>query len=196
MTTETITRKEACELIRSYIGKDNKNMPTGDDLDRIVHAVNNDMQVRDFMLGLPQYYDTQEVINFLEHMCNESPSGKDVPFFAVVAAIAYEHGDGVQFFKHMGYIMCHGPDYSLAQVLARCAASGFPGTVLTKMRNELAAVVMKACYTDTPDYIITESEDDDGQHISASSDLPTSSKDSGHETSRETESGSTTNTQS
>lgn len=196
MMTETITRKEACELIRSYMGKDDKDMPMGDDLDKIVHAVNNDLQVRDFLLGLPQYYDTQEVINFLEHMCNEAPAGKDVPFFAVIAAIAYEHGDGTQFFKHMGYIMVHGPDYSLAQVLARCAASGFPGAVLAKMRQELAAVVMKACYTDTPDYIITESENDNGQHISASSNLPTSSEDSRQEASGETEGRSTTDTQS
>ena len=66
----TITRKEACELIRTYIGK--TNLPEGEDLAKIVFAVNNDMQVRDFMLGLPEYYDTQEVIDFLCHMSNET----------------------------------------------------------------------------------------------------------------------------
>lgn len=47
MTIESITRKEACELIRKSIGKD---LPEGEVFDKIVFAVNNDMQVRDFML--------------------------------------------------------------------------------------------------------------------------------------------------
>ena len=85
MTTETITRKEACELIRSYIGK--PDGPKGDDLDKIVFAVNNDYQVRDFMLGLPEYYDVQEIVNFLCHMSNEAPIGEDAPFITVNAAL-------------------------------------------------------------------------------------------------------------
>jgi hypothetical protein len=96
----------------------------------------------------------------------------------------------------MGYVMCHGPDYSLAQVLARCAANNFPGTMLTKMRDDLHAVVMKVCYTEEPEYLIKKLENNNGEHIPTSSNLPTSSEDSGHETSGETESRSTTDTQS
>ena len=194
--TETITRKQACELIRSYIGKAEKDMPDGDDLLKIVYAVNNDMQVRDFLLGLPQYYDTQEVINFLEHMCSEAPIVEDVPFFTVVAALAYENGNGAEFFKHMGYVMVHNPKYSLAKVLAQAAASGYPGSMLAKMRQELHAKVMRVCYTEEPDFIITELESEDGKHISTATDISSSSENSGRETSRETESGSTADTQS
>jgi hypothetical protein len=189
----TITRKEACELIRSCIGKD---VPEGENFDKIVYAVNNDMSVRDFLLGLPKYYDMQEVINFLCHMSNEAPVGEDIPFITVNAALAYEANEGQVFYTHMGYVMCHGPDYSLAQVLARCAANNFPGTMLTKMRDELHAVVMKVCYTEEPEYLIKKLENNNGKHIPTSSNLPTSSEDSGHETSGETESRSTTDTQS
>ena len=192
----TITRKEACELIRSYVGKPNVKMPTGEVLDKIVYAVNNDMQVRDFLMGLPQYYDMQEVIDFLEYMCSEAPVKEDIPFFTVVSALAYESGNGADFFKHMGYVMVHNPTYSLAQMLAKCAASGYPGNMLTKMREELASKVMKVCYTDEPNFIITEMDNQNGEHIPATTDIPTSSEDSGRKTSGETTSGSTTDTQS
>lgn len=194
--TETITRKQACELIRSYMGKEEKDMPSGSDLTKIVYAVNNDMQVRDFLLGLPQYYDTQEVINFLEHMCSEAPIVEDIPFFTAVAALAYENGNGAEFFKHIGYVMVHNPDYSLARVLAKAAASGYPGTMLAKMREELHAKVMTICYTVEPDFIITELENNNGEHISTATDIPSSSENSGHEASGETESGSTSDTES
>jgi len=192
----TITRKEACELIRSYIGKPDVKMPKGDELDKIVYAVNNDMQVRDFLMGLPQYYDLQEVLDFLQHMCAESPTQEDIPFFTVISALAYETGNGAEFFKHMGYVMVHNPKYSLAKMLAMCARSGFPGDMLTKMREELASKVMKVCYTDEPDFIITETDDQNGEHIFATTDIPTSSEDSGRKTSGETKGGSPTDTQS
>jgi hypothetical protein len=82
----TLTRKEACELIRSYIGK--KDGPKGEDLNKIVFAANNDFQVRDFMLGLPEYYDTQEIIDFMCHMANEAPLIEDAPFIAINAELA------------------------------------------------------------------------------------------------------------
>lgn len=159
MTTEsiTITRKEACELIRTYIGK--TNLPEGEDLAKIVFAVNNDMQVRDFMLGLPEYYDTQEVIDFLCHMSNETSIKEDAPFVTVGAAIAYESGNMEQFYKHVGYIATHTPDYSLNQMLMRVAASGFPRDMLTKMRKELAGKVMQACYSEENHVITTIKEE-------------------------------------
>jgi len=155
----TITRKEACELIRSYIGK--SDGPKGEDLDKIVFAVNNDYQVRDFMLGLPEYYDTQEVVNFLSHMSNEAPLGEDVPFITVNAAFAYEHDQMREFFAQIGYAATHRPTYSLSQMLMRVAAANYPGEMLGKMRSDLAAVVMKACYTDTPNQVITTLEKPD-----------------------------------
>jgi hypothetical protein len=155
MTIESITRKEACELIRKSIGG---NMPEGEVFDKIVFAVNNDMQVRDFMLGLPEYYDTQEVIDFLCHMSNETSIKEDAPFVTVGAAIAYECGNMEQFYKHVGYIATHTPNYSLNQMLMRVAASGFPRDMLTKMRKELAAKVMQVCYADEA-YVITAEEE-------------------------------------
>jgi hypothetical protein len=169
MTTETITRKEACELIRSYIGK--SDGPKGEDLDKIVFAVNNDYQVRDFMLGLPEYYDVQEIVNFLSHMSNEAPVGKDVPFITVNAAFAYEHDQLQDFFSQIGYSATHRPNYSLNKLLMRVAAAGYPGELLGKMRAELASVVMKACYTDTPDRVITSLEDPDKDTDSTQTNL-------------------------
>lgn len=157
--TLTITRKEACELIRSYVGKEEG--PKDEDLNKIVFAVNNDYQVRDFILGLPEYYDMQEVVDFLSHMANEAPIIEDIPFITVAGALAYETDHLKDFYLNMGYVATHRPSYSLAKVLMRCAASSFPGKTLTGMRKELASSVMKVCYNETPDHVIVKLRDPD-----------------------------------
>lgn len=193
MTTESVTRKEACELIRSCIGKD---MPEGEAFDKIVFAVNNDMQVRDFLLGLPQYYDMQEVISFLCHMANETQIGEDIPFVVVSGAIAYETGHLEEFYKHAGYASVHAPEYGLNRILMKAASAGYPGKMLTKMREELHVKVMENCYKTQPDFIITETGDKDGQYISSDAGVSASSENTGQETSGQAESGSIPNTQS
>lgn len=192
MTIKSIPRKEACELIRSYIGKEESL--TSEDIDKIVFAVNNDTQVRDFLMGLPQYYDMQDVVNFIGHMANEAEVVDDVPFVTVLAMLAYETRSFDQFYSAIGYASVHGSNYSLAGLLARIARSNYPAKMLTAMREELHVKVMEACYN--TEHIITESENGDGQYISTSSNLSTSSEDSGREASGEAEGGSTTDTQS
>jgi len=167
-----VTRKEACELIRSSIGKPT---PTGDTFDRIVFAVNNDAQVRDFLMGLPQYYDTQQVIDFLCGMANDTKLGEDIPFISVASTIAYETGNMGEFFKHVGFICTHAPNYSLNTLLMSVAKAGMPGKMITQMRNQLHTKVMEVCYKTDPDFIIERNEN--GQYLSSSSDVSSSSKD-------------------
>lgn len=167
-----VTRKEACELIRSSIGKPT---PTGDEFDKIVFAVNNDSQVRDFLLGLPQYYDTQEVVDFLCGMANDTKLGEDIPFISVASALAYETGHTEEFFKHVGFVCTFAPTYSLNRLLMSVAKAGMPGKMLTEMRKELHTKVMEICYKTDPDFIIERNEN--GQYISSSSDVSSSSKD-------------------
>lgn len=178
MTIE-ITRKQACELIRSHIGKE--QTLTDEDIARISFAVNNDMQVRDFLLGLPAYYDMQQVIDFLCYMAEVTPMNQDAPFVTVGAAIAYEVGNMEQFYKHVGYVATHHTQYSLNKMLMSARASGFPGAQLSKMREELHIKVMKVCYQEEPDFVIEETENKGGQHISTTTDLSSGSENSGQE---------------
>ncbi len=192
--TIDITRKQACELIRSYVGKE--ETITDEDFRKITFAVNNDLQVRDFVLGLPAYYDMQQVIDFLCYMAAKTDIGEDIPFITLGGAFAYEVGAVEEFYKHLGYVAVHGPDYPLGKVLIRAANSRLPGRILTEMRKELHAKVMQVCYQTDPDYVIKEGDFNNGKYLSSLSNLSSSSEDSGRETSGETESGSTTDTQS
>jgi len=167
-----LTRKEACELIRSSIGKP---IPTGDTFDRIVFAVNNDTQVRDFLMGLPKYYDTQQVIDFLCGMANDTKLGEDIPFVSVASTIAYETGNMEEFFKHVGFICTFAPKYSLNTLLMSVAKAGMPGKMITQMRDELHVKVMELCYKTDPDFIIERNENN-GQYLSSSSDVSSSSE--------------------
>ena len=157
MTTETMTRKEACELIRSFIGK---KLPEKDsnEFNKIVFAVNNDLTVRDFVISLPAYYDTQQVIDFLGHMSTYTEIGDDVPFITISGMIAYENDNREHFFKSMGYLSVYGNAYALHELLLKIARNQMPGEYLAAARAELAGKVMKTCYTEEPDYIIREED--------------------------------------
>lgn len=178
-----VTRKEACELIRQSMGK---KVPSGEQFNQIVVAANNDFPVRDFMLGLPQYYEMQQVIDFLCQMANDTAVEDDAPFVGVLSALAYEVGDMEQFFKHIGYMSVNHSDYSLTKLLMRIAQSGFPPSQLTEMRKELHAKVMDICYKQGPDVVITEEEEEGtyGKHISSVSGVSDSSENAGQEEAR------------
>jgi hypothetical protein len=157
-----VTRKEACDLVvKSITG----NMPEGEEFDKIVFAVNNDTQVRDFMLGLPQYFDMQKVISFVCHMYNETPRGDDIPFIAIGAALAYEVEAKDEFYSAMGYVAVHAPNYSLGKLLSRIARSDWPSNGLTEMRKELHKKVSEACYGDEAQKPIEQSDDGNGQWV-------------------------------
>jgi hypothetical protein len=104
-------------------------------------------------------------------MSNEAPLIEDVPFITVNAALAYEHEQMSDFFTSVGYAATHRPNYSLNKLLMRIAAARYPGEMLGKMRGELASVVMKACYTDTPDKVITQLDDPDNLDSTQTSDV-------------------------
>ena len=157
-----VTRKEACDLLVKSIAND---MPEGEEFDKIVFAVNNDTQVRDFMLGLPQYFDMQKVISFVCHMYNETPRGDDIPFIAIGAALAYEVEAKDEFYSAMGYVAVHAPNYSLGKLLSRIARSDWPSNGLTEMRKELHKKVSEACYGDEAQKLIEQSDDGNGQWV-------------------------------
>lgn len=157
-----VTRKEACDLLVKSIAGD---MPEGEDFDKIVFAVNNDTQVRDFMLGLPQYFDMQKVITFVCHMYNETPRGDDIPFITVGAALAYEVEAKDHFYSALGYISVHSPNYTLGQLLTRIARSDWPSDGLTNMRKDLHKKVSEACYGEEAQKPIEYSQDGNGQWL-------------------------------
>jgi len=147
------TRREACDLIRASIGGEH---PMGDKLNKIVFAANNDSQVRDYLMGLPEYYDMQDIISFMCHMCNESESSQDAPFWTVAAIMAYETGEDSIAKRCLARVKKSHPDYSLANLLRRVISSKWPRGSFAIMRKDLAIKVSENCYGKEADDIILE----------------------------------------
>ena len=139
----TITRKEACELVRGAIGKD--DVPTAD-IERIIYAVNNDLQVRDFLLGMPMHYSMVDCATLLKRIVDLADPQESVPFATVLAAYAYEMGDLKAVADSLKFAYSVDPSYSLTTLLMRVTASGWPKEAFTKMREELHLKVLANCY--------------------------------------------------
>ena len=150
-----ITRKEACELITSHIG-----MPVDEIMqearERMIFAVNNDIQVRDFFMGLPVTHEMKDVLKLSTFLAGMAKQGEDVPFFTLTGMFAYEMGNDKLCRLSLNYAEKNNPSYSLTQLLKRVIMSGWPRESFLTMRKELHKKVVDQCYTLEPDYVITE----------------------------------------
>lgn len=153
-----ITRKEACELIVSHIGVPVDEIPE-ETQQRIILAVNKDIQVRDFFMGLPSNHDMTDVLKLSTFLAGMAKQGEDVPFFTITGMLAYELGNNKLCKLSLEYAEKHNPNYSLTTLLKRVIMSGWPKEAFVTMRNELHAKVTEQCYVTEPDYLITSSEE-------------------------------------
>jgi hypothetical protein len=152
-----ITRKEACELITSHIG-----VPVDEIMEearqKMIFAVNNDIQVRDFFMGLPVTHSMQDVIKLSTFLAGMAKQGEDVPFFTLTGMFAYEMGNDQLCKLSLNYAEKNNPSYSLTHLLKRVIMSGWPRESFFNMRKEIHSKVIEQCYTLEPDYAITEGE--------------------------------------
>lgn len=147
----TITRREACELVRTAIGK--TDVPE-ENIRRIIYAVNNDIQVRDFLLGIPMHYSAVDCATLLKSIVDVADPQEAVPFATILAAYAYEAGDLDSVTKSLSFAYSADPSYSLTKLLMRVTASGWPKEAFIKMREELHLKVMANCYGPEGDEVI------------------------------------------
>jgi hypothetical protein len=153
-----ITRKEACELITSHVGTPVNEM-TEEARKRMIFAVNNDIQVRDFFMGLPINHDMKDVLKLSTFLAGMAQPGDDVPFFTLTGMFAYEMGNDQLCRLSLNYAEKNNPNYSLTHLLKRVIMSGWPRESFVTMRAELHTKVTEQCYVTEPDYAIVEVKD-------------------------------------
>jgi hypothetical protein len=138
-----VTRKEACDIITSAIGK---KPLEGLDLNRVILAANNDIQVRDFLLGLPKFFELSETIEFMKHMTDSAGEEQKAPFATVLTAFAYESGDIEAIKNSMQTMKTYAKDYNLGNLIEKIINAGWPAEQFAKMRDGLAIKVAEECY--------------------------------------------------
>ena len=123
----------------------------------MAEVVSADIQVRDYLLGLPLELSVKDSIAFAETIIPLVDEKHRAPWYAVLSAYHYENGDTPSAF--LALIECQklAPDYSLANLLDRVFKAGWPAPAFASMRNELHPKV-KAMLDETAENLISPIE--------------------------------------
>jgi hypothetical protein len=123
----------------------------------MAEVVSADLQVRDYLMGLPLELSVQDSIRFAEAIIPLVEEKHRAPWYAVLSAYHYENGDTPT--AHLALIECQKlvPDYSLAKLLTRVYGAGWPAPAFASMRDELHPKV-KLAISETADNLISPIE--------------------------------------
>jgi hypothetical protein len=109
----------------------------------MAEVVSADIQVRDYLLGLPLTLSVQDSIRFAETVIPLVEEKHRAPWYAVLSAYHYENGDTASGFLALTECQKLAPDYSLAKLLDRVFRAGWPAPAFASMRNELHPKVVE-----------------------------------------------------
>ena len=149
-----VTRKQACEFITDSLNNDIEL--TGEKLEAVILAVNSDLQVRDWLIGLPNRWTLEEGIKLMQYLCVHAPVADTVPFVTLQALYYYELGNTEKAIMLLNYALRLDKDYSLAQLLQRVYSMGWPVEQVKTMRDSLDPKVLEECYGEAGNTTIKE----------------------------------------
>ena len=100
-------------------------------------ALQKDIQLRDFMLGLPSERPMESVINYLACFINSVPDEFIAPVASILASNIYSTENTDEAKAVLARALQSNPSYSLANLLNRVFTSGWPSAAFVAMTYEL-----------------------------------------------------------
>lgn len=130
-----VQRKRLTDAI--YITLDSGVEPDADHIAEIAAGMQKDIQLRDFVLGLPSERKIEDVNTYLAYFMDSVPDEFIAPVGSVLAANLYslEQKDSAK--ELLAKVREVDPSYSLAQLLNRVFNSGWPAGAFKEMTIEL-----------------------------------------------------------
>lgn len=154
--TTTLTRKEAIDTIEFAYSQFFSDLPIKDgEIQTIAYAVNNDLQIRDFVLGLPATYGMFNSIDFVNYLVSRVEEKDSFAFNTVLALYNIEIENFYKASELLTKSEDVNPGYNLTKLAKRIISAGWEGSALTTMRNELHKQVLEIIL-DEPNYAIGE----------------------------------------
>jgi hypothetical protein len=144
-TAPTIGRvKDLIDLTASMIKIDGQEMTLDQaDFRDIVEGVNKNLQLRDYLMGLPMTYTIGESLAIVQFFRDnlDADDEQGIPFDTIAGAFYYE----IEALDLALLLNSRGVDekYPLAELLHRVYAAGWPAANFATMRNELHIKVVK-----------------------------------------------------
>lgn len=111
--------------------------PSAKEIAEVTVAMNNEIQVRDFVLGLPKERDIQFVGSWAAFVGRVTPTEFAAPIATIMSSLYYSVGDKEEATRYLGLAYASDPTYSLAKLLDRVYQAGWESQGFESMRNEL-----------------------------------------------------------
>jgi tetratricopeptide (TPR) repeat protein len=111
--------------------------PTAQEIAQFTVAINEHVQVRDLVLGIPKERDIDYVGRWIAHVGNLTPEVYDVPVATIMSSLYYSEGDEDKATYYINRALKANPNYSLAQLLKRVYESNWGAQGMISMRDEL-----------------------------------------------------------
>ena len=136
MLKEKITVGEAVTLIHDSLMTFEDGLPSAD-ISAIIYSINNDIQIRDYLLGLPDTFPMDTCKAFLSYISDSVDGADRYAVDTVASAYFFETGDIEMAVMLLATALDTKSDYSLALLLKRVVEAGWPADSFRKMREEL-----------------------------------------------------------
>jgi len=154
----TLTRGEAKDTIDFAIEQYINDIEVSDGmLLTITYAVNNDLQIRDYFLGLPSDYGMQVAADFVNYLSRVTNDQEGYAYHTISAMYQIEQGNTDLAKSLLAIAENNNPNYNLMKLAKRIISAEWDGKMLTKMRDELHDTVLEII-NEEPNYQIVEVE--------------------------------------
>ena len=128
-------RKRLTDAIYTHV--DVSGQPDSDHIAEIAAAMQKDIQLRDFVLGLASERPMEAVNEYLTYLYDSVPSEFIAPIASVLAANLYSVENKEMANEVLKSALVNNPSYSLANLLNRVFTSGWPSGAFVTMTHEL-----------------------------------------------------------
>lgn len=141
---KTITVGNAVATINDSARDFSNGLPLSDEaVETIVFASNNEIQIRDYLVGLPLDYPLETCISFLKYISSRANSKDTYALDTVEAMLQYESGNIARANQLLDIVQEFKSDYSLAHLMRRVIQAGWSSDSVADMRNHLAPSVVE-----------------------------------------------------
>ena len=141
MLKEKITVGEAVALINDSILNFEDGLPSAD-ISAIIYAINNEIQIRDYLLGLPATFPIENCQAFMSYIYVSVYGADRYSVDTVNAAYFFETGDIQMSVMLLATALDTKSDYSLALLLKRVVETNWEPSSFRQMREELHGKVV------------------------------------------------------
>jgi hypothetical protein len=138
MITDTLTRRQVKEAIDTFFTATLLKEPVASEVtDKIVAGLREDLQPRDYLIGLADEYGLSNTMVVIGKMLSLLPEGNKRPLYVVLSALAYEAEDKVGANQYLQKAFDEDMNYPMAKLLFRVYMAEWSSEAMTTMRREL-----------------------------------------------------------